>query len=377
MCLSNCLINELITPALKMNLAFLTSYPLDVRVGSGVIQTLVGWKRALRDINISATLITSRISAGSMLALANGRLQFNRELSRRHFDSFDALIGSDFDGYALPLEKTPPYFVFNGGLLADIVGFEHGRSAKILRHLACREQQNLQKALAVFVPSRYSARRLHQLYGISRSKIRILPLGIDYPKWKQMLDRSETMPTGKKNILCVARQYPRKGISDLIKAFKILLDRLPHCRLQLAGSGPQMQANRRLAAKLGISGSVIFHGDITDRTKLAALYKNSDVFCLPSYHETFGLVYLEAMASGLPVVAYRTTAVPEVVHPEAGMLVPAGDINQLTEKLYFLLNHPQLRQNLGRAGETFAQKMSWTASAKKMIQYIQDIINPV
>ncbi|HID37962.1 MAG TPA: glycosyltransferase family 1 protein [Calditrichaeota bacterium] len=350
-----------------MNFAFLTSYPLDVRIGSGVIRTLVGWQLGLQKLKQHSTLIVSQIKATTLLSLTNQRLQFNRCITKMDFGLYDYFIGSDFDGYRLDVGKLPPYFVFNGALLADIARFEEGRTAKILKHLARREQQNMQKAIAVFVPSLFSADKVSSLYHIPENKIHLIPLGNDYTEWQQLLSQAGIMTNSKKIILSVARQYPRKGIADLLKAFTLIRKKSDLYLLWIVGGGPQLEANRRLAEKLGIASSVRFYGDVTDRQNLARLYKNSDLFCLPSYHETFGLVFLEAMASGLPIVAYRTTAVPEVVSEDTGILVTAAAIHQLAEALQFLLDNPSQSQKLAATGKIKAEKMTWQASANQLI----------
>ena len=255
--------------------------------------------------------------------------------------------------------------------MADIVRFETGRNAKILSHLARREQQNLQKAVAVIVPSLYSAKKVCALYHVPEKIVHIIPLGNDYEQWQRYPDQTEKKNKHGKTVLCVARQYPRKGVADLIKAFAMLRKKTSDYYLWIAGGGPQLDANRRLAEELGITKVVRFFGDVTDRLKLAALYKNSDLFCLPSYHETFGLVYLEAMASGLPVVAYRTTAVGEVVSEDTGILLPPGDIPQLAEAIYFLLENPNQRRILSIAGKMKAKKMTWHNSAERLLNILK------
>ena len=356
-----------------MNIAFLTSYPLDVRAGSGVIRTLIGWQRGLQKLNRPSTLIVSKIEAQAPFSLTNRRLHFNRLITKMDFSRFDRLIGSDFDGYALPEQITQYYYAFNGGLLADIVRFEKGRIAKVLSHLARREQQNLQKACAVFVPSLYSAEKVCSLYHVPEKITHIIPLGNDYDQWQRYLNQTERKKKQEKIILCVARQYPRKGVADLIKAFAVLREKGSDYYLWIAGGGPQLAANRLITEESGLTKVVRFFGDITDRLKLAALFKNSNLFCLPSYHETFGLVYLEAMASGLPVVAYRTTAIPEVVGEDTGILVTPGDIPQLAEAMHFLLENPNQSRKLAQAGKAKAEKMTWQNSAEKLLNILETV----
>ena len=126
-------------------------------------------------------------------------------------------------------------------------------------------------------------------------------------------------------MLCVARQYPRKRIGDLLYAAAWLRPRIPAARIRIVGRGPEWAPLVRLHGALGLGERVALLGDIS-RERLAEEYANADCFCLPSVQEGFGVVFVEAMAAGLPVVACQAAAVPEVVlDGQTGVLVPPRD----------------------------------------------------
>ena len=170
-----------------MRIAFLTSYPLDVRIGSGVIRTIQCFSNSLRIAGHSTDIIHPKsFTSSNYLNLANQRLQFNRQIVAKEFSKYDLVIGSDFDGYALKLPPETRYFALNAGILADIVRFEEGRVQKTLQHLACREKQNVQKAEKVIVPSHYTAQQVKRFYEVDSGNIAVVPLGIDFEYWQKL-----------------------------------------------------------------------------------------------------------------------------------------------------------------------------------------------
>jgi glycosyltransferase involved in cell wall biosynthesis len=117
----------------------------------------------------------------------------------------------------------------------------------------------------------------------------------------------------------------------------------------VVGKGPEWDALVRLHAELGLGDTVALRGDVT-WDELAEEYVNADCFCLPSVQEGFGIVFLEAMAAGLPVVACRAAAVPEVVREgETGVLVPPRAPPALADALADLLRSPERARALGGA----------------------------
>ncbi len=350
-----------------MKIAILTSYPLDVRAGSGVIRTLEGLCSAFKTAGNSCCFYHLK-SRWDYTDLTNLRLEYNNYLKELDLSSYDLVIGSDFDGWMIDVSNLQDYVVFNGGVLADVVRFESGAAKDDLISFAGKEKINLQKARLILAPSLYAAERIHSLYEIHSSKIKITPLGIDVKKWDLLLSNAVTINNGIKNILCVAKQYSRKGTADLIKAFVLVSREYPEARLVIVGDGPEFKNNQNLTGKLGIDSKIIFTGDIADKTKLAAYYKNSAVFCLPSYHETFGLVLLEAMASGLPIVTYKAAAIPEVVSAENAILVDPGNIDRLASGICQILGDKKLAEGMAEKSRAMVQGMSWQKSAELFLE---------
>jgi len=166
-------------------------------------------------------------------------------------------------------------------------------------------------------------------------------------RWQRAFESAPDLPRGGKSILCVAHLYPRKNVETLLAA----MTRLSHqAVLRVVGIGPDLARLERRARELGLGGRVEFLGHVAfDR--LTGEYRRADVFCLPSRQEGFGIVFLEAMAAGLPIVAARAAAVPEVVSDgESGILVAPDSADELATALDRLLSDPEERRRLGEAG---------------------------
>ncbi len=355
-----------------MHIAMLTSYPLDIKIGSGVVQTTIQYRDALLKLGHESQIFAPE-TPGKLKDLKEFRESFNEQLRYIDFSSFDVIIGSDFDGYLLPENNRPPFFAINGGILADIVRFESGESAKTLKYLAGLEKQNVSKARKIIVPSHYTAQMVNKYYDIDLNRIAVVMPGINYTYWQEQLNKEHKIDTRQIRILCVARHYPRKGIADLIYAMNILRQKNLPIYLDLVGCGPELRTNQKLIAELGLNKIIDVHGDIGNRDRMINFYRNADIFCLPSHHETFGLVFLEAMASALPVVTYDSTAIPEVVPDNCGILCETCNIEELAGALEKLINDSQLRTKLAGNGLKLASQMTWEGSASRLIEVLQGI----
>lgn len=180
----------------------------------------------------------------------------------------------------------------------------------------------------------------------------------------------------RRDILLVARLHPAKGHADLIRAFALLARDFPAHDLLFAGTGPRgYEAELRgLTRTLGVAGRVEFLGDRDDIPDLLA---RAAVFALPSAQEGLPLTVLEAMASGLPTVAYRIPGLTEIAPPEEGgpALVPPGDIGRLAGTIAGLLARPALRAAWGeRAREAVAARFGLPRYADELLAAYRELL---
>jgi glycosyltransferase involved in cell wall biosynthesis len=155
------------------------------------------------------------------------------------------------------------------------------------------------------------------------------------------------IPDGVPLAVAVGRLIAQKDHATLLRAFARVRKGMPTARLAILGSGPLEAETRALVLELGLESAVSLPG----RTEIRDWLERADVFVHTSRWEGFGIVLLEAMLAGLPVVATRVSAIPEVVVPgETGALVEAGDVDGVARELTRLLGDEELRSRLGAAG---------------------------
>ena len=260
------------------------------------------------------------------------------------------MVGCDLDGFLWARRRgRRPFVVMLKGIIADELRNERGLVRALLGVQARWERRNTARADAVLVPSRYSASVAAEVYGVPAARIGVVPEAIDLAAWRARLAAAPRRPRAGPTVLAVGRTYARKRFPDLLHAAARLKPAIPGLRVRVVGKGPEWDALVRLHAELGLGDTVALRGDVS-WDELAEEYVNADCFCLPSVQEGFGIVFLEAMAAGLPVVACRAAAVPEVVREgETGVLVPPRTPPALADALADLLRSPERARALGGA----------------------------
>jgi len=256
----------------------------------------------------------------------------------------------DLDGFLWARHRRLPFVVSLKGVIADELKNESGLTRALLSMQARWERVNARHADVVIAPSRYSADVARREYGLAAEKIAVVPEPIELERWTSLFAAAAPRPQGGPTILCVARMYPRKRIGDLLEAGALLRSRIPGARIRIIGKGPMWEDAVRLHARLGLGETVTLVGDVSWE-RLAEEYVSADIFCLPSVQESFGIVFLEAMAAGLPVVACRAAAIPEVVEDGVtGLLAPPRDPASLAGALEALAADPARARTMGEAG---------------------------
>jgi glycogen synthase len=214
----------------------------------------------------------------------------------------------------------------------------------------------LRRADAVTTCSTDALRNLAP-YGPVPATAAPVPNGVDSAEF---LHAALEPPHARPYIFAIGRHVWNKGFDVLLHAYAQLASDDPDLDLVVAGDGPQHQPLVGLASELGISDRVVFPG-CTDRPATAAYFRHCRFFVLPSLHEPFGIVNLEAMAAGKAVIATRTGGVPEIVHDgQNGLLVPPGDADALAAAIASLLGNPEYAAALGEAGaQLVSEHYSW------------------
>ncbi|MGN6593432.1 MAG: glycosyltransferase family 4 protein [Terriglobales bacterium] len=323
-------------------LRFVTATPANVAQGSGTYVGIATLRRALEELGAEVELVAAPPGPAGTWR----RLWFNWRLRRLPAGEDATIVGFDLDGLFLPRGKGRSIAALKG-VRAEEARWERGWTRMALSIEAWLEAWRARRADAVVVTSRYAATAVGRRYGVAPERIRVVPELIDLAAWQELLARAPRRAHTRPTLLCVAHLYPRKDVATLLEAMAGLE---ANAELRIVGTGPERRRLERQTRRLGLTERVRFLGHIP-RQALAREYRSADIFCLPSRQEGFGIVLLEAMAAGLPIVAARAAAIPEVVaEPEGGILFPPGDAAALRQVLVELLGDAARRQELAAAG---------------------------
>ncbi len=214
-----------------------------------------------------------------------------------------------------------------------------------------------------------------------KDKIVIIPNGINIEEVTTTSTQEECrtklgLPLDTQIILFFGSLVPYKGPDILLKAFKIVKKEFPKVKLIFAGRGQMLDELRNLSKKFDLEDEVIFLGFVEEEKK-PMYYKASDIFCLPSttMAESFGIVNLEAMASGIPIVGSNLGGIPDIVkNGENGLLAKPGDHRSLADALLCLLKNGDLRKKMGNNGMNLVKDYSWDKIAKETEQLYRSIL---
>jgi glycosyltransferase involved in cell wall biosynthesis len=349
---------------------FLSSTPPTPTEGSGTWVAIDGLLRGLERLGHAVTFRLIRTRTGFHTL---DRWLYNAGVAASP-PAADVVVGVDLDGFLWARRRRtaggarPRFVVCLKGIIADELRNEQGLVRALLRVQARWEQRNTDRADRVVVPSRYSASVAHEVYRVPAERLAVVPEPIDLAEWRRRFATVEPTPAGPPSVLAVARMYPRKRLDDLLRAAAVLRERIPDVRVRIVGAGPESARLRAMHAALGLGETVTFLGEVS-RQELAVQYKRAHCFCLPTVQEGFGLVFAEAMAAGLAVVACRAAAVPEIVEDRrTGLLVNPGSPEELAMALETLLTNDGLRTMLGRAGAAKVAALDLEPVARRFVQ---------
>jgi D-inositol-3-phosphate glycosyltransferase len=218
------------------------------------------------------------------------------------------------------------------------------------------------------------------LYGVPASRVTVVPCGVDTEVFRPH-DRLEVrkrlgLPQRSPIVLFVGRIEPLKGIDVLLRAVSHIDGRL--AVLVIGGDGKDLARKAELAAlaaELRIADKITFL-DAVPHDDLPLYYNAADVCVVPSYYESFGLVAVEAMACGVPVIASRVGGLKETVQDgQTGYLVPWLCPEPFAERLELLLNNEPLRRSLGREARMAAERYHWSEVAARVEDVYHDLVS--
>jgi phosphatidyl-myo-inositol dimannoside synthase len=299
-----------------------------------------------------------------------------------------AAIADEYGCSAVWFGAAAPLGLLAGGLrghgLSRMVGLTHGHEVgwaalpgarRMLRRIATGLD-------VVTYLGEYTRRRLEPAVGDLTALHRLTP-GVDtaafHPQVSGAAVRQRYGLTERPVVVCVSRLVPRKGQDTLIRALPAVRRRVPDTALLLVGGGPYGSRLAALAARLDLTDHVVFTGSVP-WADLPAHFAAGDVYAMPCRTrragldvEGLGIVYLEASATGLPVVAGDSGGAPDAVRPdETGYVIPGRDLGALVETLSTVLSDRGLAARLGAAGRAWVEReWRWDTQAARLRQLLQ------
>jgi glycogen(starch) synthase len=274
---------------------------------------------------------------------------------------------------------------FDSPLVTTIHATEYGRHQGWVdkhpqSHIHGVERWITNRADRVIACSYYMREQIADIFGVEEERVAVIPNGID-PEDLQPQDepelrrlRAEFAAPDERLVLLIGRLVYEKGFQLALQAMPRLLDAVPGTRFLVAGSGTHEHELRRQAAELGLDDHGTFLGWIGDDV-LHSLYRIADVCVVPSIYEPFGLVALEAMASGCPCIVADTGGLREVVpHNEAGLRFRARDPEALGEMVERLLTDADLRRRLVAEGSEHVLRFDWADVAESTAAVYAELV---
>jgi|SRR5919201_1630486 N-acetyl-alpha-D-glucosaminyl L-malate synthase BshA len=233
---------------------------------------------------------------------------------------------------------------------------------------------SIEQSDAVTAVSAYLRDETYRAFGCGDCDVRVIPNFISTADYHAATDdsyRNRLAPKGHRVIVHVSNFRPVKRVTDVVKIFAAVRQKLP-ATLVLVGDGPDRDAAQQAADGHGLRKDVRFLGKVED---VGDVLRGGDLFLLPSATESFGLAALEAMACAVPVVASDVGGLPEVVKDgETGFLAPAGDVTAMSERALRVLGDAALHQRMKQAAVARAREFSADRIVPRYEQLYEEVL---
>ncbi len=216
-----------------------------------------------------------------------------------------------------------------------------------------------------------------------KGQVKLLHPGVDsdqfHPKAGSAEIRHLYNLDDHRTLLTIARLVAKKNVDGVLRALKIVMEKVPNVIYLIAGDGEEKHHLKTLCDSLGLNSSVYFLGFV-ENDKLPALYCASDVYVMPSYDaggdiETFGISFLEASACGKPVIGGKSGGIVDaVIDGETGLLINPHNVDEIAETIIRLFTDRQLARKMGENGRRrIENELTWEIVGKRLNQYLQNV----
>ena len=267
-------------------------------------------------------------------------------------------------------------FLKQVGIDGKLVTMFHGYDIRLATEKGGKIYERLFEQGDCFLAiSNYNYRKIVQ-FGANPNKVIFHPVGIDIDKFPFKRKEKEKISSHVR-ILTVARLVEEKGLKYSILSINEILKKSTAFTLKyyIVGEGPLRETLNDLIKELKIENTVKILGSM-DQTQVVKEMLNADIFLLPSISEVLPVVLMEAQAVGLPVIASNVGSIADIIlDGKSGYLVPEGDVAALTERLDYLIEHPEFWSDMGQRGSQFVKEhYDINNLNKKLVEIYQNLI---
>jgi glycosyltransferase involved in cell wall biosynthesis len=298
----------------------------------------------------------------------------------KHGGKFDVVHGHDWhvvdalyelkkEGYPIVLSYHSTEYGRCGGTL---------RTDELFKKIFIREKLGAEIADRVVTVSKTMREELCGLFRIPREKIDVIPNAITPEKYQKDVGVVEVkkkygIPESSPVVLYIGRLEYQKGPDLLLEAVPWILKSRSDVKFVFAGRGTASRALKRMVRKLGISDAVEFLGWIP-YMRYVDLLNTCDVVCIPSRNEPFGIVLLEAWATGRPVVVTDVGGLGENVENFVNGIKVHPHPKSIAQGINYLLDHPRVRRRIAREGRKSVREYNWESVTKKLLKVYNDVL---
>lgn len=322
-------------------------------------------------VSASANDLPGHVRVPADAPLIPGQFLFSARLLRQlrsivHEQRLDLLqVYGGPGGVALQCRPEVPLVYVANHTYAQQYKYMGNRAYRALMAVEARGYHIADSIVAV---SSATAASLTKDYEVPPWKIHVIPNGVDFEAFKPL-----GLAKIPGSILYAGRLCERKGLPLLLEAFKDLAGTIPDSRLFIIGEGELREGLEDLALRLGVSERVVFLGKVS-REELVEWYNKVEVFVLPSLFEGFGIVCLEAMACGTPVIASRAPGITDVIEDGRNGILVERDREELLSALSRVLRDHGLRSALGSQGRRDAiERFGWESVVDRFVELYEEL----
>jgi len=304
-----------------------------------------------------------RLTAGLYMSFALNAARHARRCK------LDLIHGHAFYSYGYALTKKLPFVVTVHGTQLSYLRAtletdptpNHVMTDSIAMMM---ERYSINKADLLIVTCKKNKQEIMDELKLDKERVRIVYQGVDVERF--LPSKCE----GKK-VLFLGRLHERKGIDRIIRAWQKVHKQDNEAKLLVAGKGEFEEQYKKMALDLGLKGSVEFLGHVPEK-ELPGLYTSSSLFVMPSYYEAFGLVTLEAMAAGLPILATDTGIAPEAIEKgKNGYLI---DDDDMADRILEVLSSDKMKAMGRRSRQIVEEKFTWDKTALGTIEVYKELL---